>query len=164
MNECKYLHAVVNETLRISPSLAGVIPREVLDGGLTVTGEHFPPGVEISVYNYALHHNENTYFQPHQFIPERWLPEQTSADSVQKCLDSLMTFSAGSRTCIGKRLALMEIYLVLAKVVWKYDLEYMSGGKDDRFVDLNILEYKLLDHLAAGRDGPVIRFWTRDGA
>jgi cytochrome P450 len=164
LDSCCYLQAVVNETLRISPSLPGVIPREILPGGLTVAGETFTPGVEVSVPVYTLHHNAEIFFEPHSFIPERWLPECTNDEAVKRCLDTLTPFSYGSRQCIGKRLAVIELYLVLARAVWNYELEYVCGGKDDRFGDrVDIVEYKLLDHLAAGRHGPVIRFWKREG-
>ena len=57
----------------------------------------------------------------------------------------------------------MEICLVLAKSVWKYELEYVAGGKEDRFGDNpEIVEYKLPDHLTASRQGPVIRFLSRE--
>ncbi|KAF2095118.1 benzoate 4-monooxygenase cytochrome-like protein P450 [Rhizodiscina lignyota] len=165
LDDCKYLQAVVNETLRISPSLPGVLPREVLPGGLTVLGETFPAGVELSMPIYALHHNDEVYFEPHRYIPERWLPECTNEDVVSRCSDSLAPFSYGSRQCIGKRLAMIELYLALARSVWRYDLQYVCGGKDDRFGDnLDIVEYKLLDHMAAGRHGPLIRFWRRAGS
>ena len=162
LDGCRYLQAVVNETLRLSPSLPGVLPREVLKGGLNVCGENFPAGVELSVPIYSLHHHNDVYFEPHRFLPERWLSEHTSEEAVKRCLDSLTPFSYGSRQCIGKRLAVMEICLVLARSVWKYELEYVAGGKEDRFGDNpEIVEYKLLDHLAASRQGPVIRFLRR---
>ncbi|OAP56057.1 hypothetical protein AYL99_09236 [Fonsecaea erecta] len=163
LDSCRYLHAVINETIRLSPSLPGVLPREVLKGGLTAVGEHFPAGVELSVPIYAVHHFSDVFFDPHMFIPERWLPEYTSEDAVKRCHDALTPFSYGSRQCIGRRLAVIELYLVLAQAVWKYDIEYVSGGKDDRFPqNPEVVEYKLLDHLAAGRSGPVIRFTSRE--
>jgi cytochrome P450 len=163
LDGCQYLHAVVNETLRMSPSLPGVLPREVLPGGLIVAGDAFPPGVDLLVPIYSLHHIEDVYFQPHKYIPERWIPQKTSEEAVRLCSIALTPFSYGSRQCIGKRLAVIQLYLVLAKAVWKYSLEYVSGGKDDRFGnELDTVEYKLLDHLAAGRSGPVVRFWKRE--
>ncbi|KAH0843876.1 isotrichodermin C-15 hydroxylase [Fonsecaea pedrosoi] len=162
LDGCDYLHAVINETIRLSPSLPGVLPREVLTGGLSAAGEHFPAGVELSVPVYAVHHHRDVFFDPHTFIPERWLPEHTSVDAVKRCHDALTPFSYGSRQCIGRRLAVMELCLVLARAVWMYDLEYVAGGKEDRFKkNPEVVEYKLLDHLAAGRSGPVIRFTSR---
>lgn len=163
LDSCRYLHAVVNETLRLSPSLPGVLPREVLKGGLGVVGEIFPAGVELSVPIYTLHHLEEVYPEPHRFMPERWLPGHNDEESVKWCTETLTPFSYGSRQCIGKRLAQIEICLLLAKALWKYDVGYVSGGKEDRFAhDPEIVEYKLLDHLAAGREGPLIRFASRE--
>ncbi|OQU97967.1 hypothetical protein CLAIMM_03817 [Cladophialophora immunda] len=163
LDSCHYLHAVINESLRLSPSLPGVLPREVLKGGITAVGERFPAGVELSVPIYAVHHLGDVFFDPHMFVPERWLPEHTSEDDVKRCHEALTPFSYGSRQCIGRRLAVMELSLVIAQSVWKYDLEYVAGGKDDRFKKSpEVVEYKLLDHLAAGRSGPVIRFTSRE--
>jgi cytochrome P450 len=162
LDGCRYLHAVINETLRITPSLPGVLPREVLPGGINVVEETFPAGVEVSIPVYALHHNEDFFSAPHSFIPERWLSEAANSDAVKQCFDALTPFSYGSRQCIGKRLAVIELQLTIARTVWRYDLEYVAGGKDDRFIDNpDITEYKILDHMAAGRQGPMIRFQTR---
>ena len=49
LDSCEYLKAVVEETLRISPSLAGPLPRQVEAGGLQVLGQYFPEGVELAV-------------------------------------------------------------------------------------------------------------------
>lgn len=59
LSSCKYLQAVVNESLRISPSLPGSLPREVLPGGVTVAGEKFPAGVDVAIPVYAMHHTCN---------------------------------------------------------------------------------------------------------
>ena len=162
LDNCQYLHAVVNETLRMSPSLPGVISREGLPGGISVVGETVPAGVDISIAVCAMHHNEDVYDNPHRFIPERWLSAYVGEDMAKRSLEGLTPFSYGSRQCIGKRLAVMELHLTLARAVWKYDLEHVTGGKEDRYAnDPDIIEYKMLDHLAAGRSGPVIRFWRR---
>jgi len=126
LDSCRYLHAVINETLRISPSLPGILPREVLLGGLTVCGHSFPSGVEISVPIYAVHHNPDVYPFPHKHIPERWLAEETSEEAVKRCHDALTPFSYGSRMCIGRRLAMMELWLTLARAVWLFDLTYVD--------------------------------------
>ncbi|OAP54848.1 hypothetical protein AYL99_11296 [Fonsecaea erecta] len=164
LDSCRYLHAVVNETLRISPSLPGILPREVLPGGLDVCGEHFPQGVDLAVPIYTIHHHATIYPCPHKHIPERWLPGETSEEAVKQCHEALTPFSYGSRMCIGWRLALMELRLTLARAVWMFELEYLGGGREDRLLgpDSDALEYQLLDHMAAGRNGPIIRFRKRE--
>lgn len=162
LDSCQYLHAVINETIRISPSLPGILPREVLSGGLTVCGHQFPMGVDLSVPIYTLHHNADVYPCPHTHIPERWLEEETSKEAVKRCHDALTPFSYGSRMCIGHRLAKMELWLTLARAVYMFDLEYLGGGKEDRLLGDGGLEYKLIDHLAAAREGPIIRFVKRE--
>ena len=162
LDSCQYLHALINETMRISPSLPGILPREVLKGGITVCGHYFPEGVELSVPIYTIHHNTSVYPAPHKHIPERWLPEAASEEAVKRCHSALTPFSYGSRICIGRRLALIELQIVLARAVFIYDLEYVEGGREDR-LRTEALEFKLLDHLAAGRTGPIVRFMRREG-
>jgi len=164
LDSCHYLHAVINETLRISPSVPGILPREVLPGGLSVCGEYFPEGVDLAVPIYTAHHNPTVYPHPHKHIPERWLPDQASEEAIKQCHDALTPFSYGSRMCIGRRLALMELWLTIAYAVWMFDVEYVGGGKEDRLLGpgADDLEYQLLDHLAAGRNGPIIRFNKRE--
>jgi cytochrome P450 len=164
LDSSRYLRAVVDETLRISPSLPGILPREVLPGGLSVCGEYFPQGVDLAVPIYTLHHNATIFPCPHKHIPERWLADQTSEEAVKRCHEALTPFSYGSRMCIGWRLALMELRLTIARSVWMFELEYMGGGRENRLLgpDSEALEYQLLDHMAAGRNGPIIRFRKRE--
>ena len=152
---------MINETIRISPSLPGILPREVLKGGITVCGHYFQEGVELSVPIYTIHHNASIYPVPHKHIPERWLTEEAGEEAVKRCHASLTAFSYGSRMCIGRRLAMIELHILLARAVFTYDLAYVEGGKEDRLFG-EVVEFKLLDHLAAGRSGPIIRFMRRE--
>lgn len=42
---CTYLDAVLQESLRMFPSLGGILPRETPSGGLDILGHHVPAGV-----------------------------------------------------------------------------------------------------------------------
>ena len=72
LDGCRYLHAVISETLRMSPPSANEFPREVLPGGIRVGEHYFPPGVNVGCAFYALFHDENIYKDPSVFRPERW--------------------------------------------------------------------------------------------
>lgn len=49
LQSCTYLRACIDESLRMSPSVGGILPREVLPGGIDIDGQHFPPGVDVGV-------------------------------------------------------------------------------------------------------------------
>ncbi|OJJ99829.1 hypothetical protein ASPACDRAFT_1856409 [Aspergillus aculeatus ATCC 16872] len=54
---CVYFRACIDEAIRLKPSVAGALWREVLPGGAMVDGEFVPAGMEVGAGIYALHHN-----------------------------------------------------------------------------------------------------------
>lgn len=54
LHGCRYLRAVIYETLRMAPPVPAELAREVLPGGTTIDGEFFPTGVELSTCLYCL--------------------------------------------------------------------------------------------------------------
>jgi len=65
-----------------------------------------------------------------------------------------MPFSLGQRSCIGKALALNEISLTLATLLWEFDAEPCTEIKNISFV--------LRDHVT-GAKGPLpVRFRRRN--
>ncbi|KAL7267192.1 hypothetical protein RUND412_010233 [Rhizina undulata] len=158
VESCHYLKAVVEETLRLAPSVPGVLPRVVLAGGLNIGTEFFPEGVELGVSSFTLHRNPLYYSSPLEFNPSRWLNEDGEMASD---FSAFAPFSIGSRGCIGKRLAYIEIQLVVAKLVWWFDMKYISEGVDERVSEGD--NYKLVDYLTSARSGPVIEFSKREG-
>jgi cytochrome P450 len=54
------------------------------------------------------------------FAPERWLGEDPAFAKDQH--DAVQTFGIGPRSCIGRPLAMAELRLVLARLVWRFDL------------------------------------------
>lgn len=57
LQSCKYLRAVIQEALRLTPPVSAEPSREVLDGGTTVDGHFFPGGVNVSTGLYCLSYN-----------------------------------------------------------------------------------------------------------
>lgn len=43
---------------------------------------------------------------------------------------AVQPFSFGPRNCLGKNLARAEMRLVMAKLLWRFDMELVQGGKD----------------------------------
>ncbi|OQE05742.1 hypothetical protein PENVUL_c022G04779 [Penicillium vulpinum] len=124
-----YLHAVIEEGLRICPPNPGLIPRVVVDrapGHLAIDGRIFPPGTEIGVCNFSLHHNPLYFDDPDSFIPERWMP-----NSDIKCDKAAFApFSYGPRSCLGRNMAYMEMSLTLALLVFRLKLSFGNHEKE----------------------------------
>lgn len=61
---------------------------------------------------------------PDLFVPERWLGDPEYKDD--KC-DAYQPFSIGTRNCIGMNMAWHEMRLLLAKVLFNFDIESDVG-------------------------------------
>ncbi|KAI1293198.1 benzoate 4-monooxygenase cytochrome P450 [Xylaria venustula] len=121
----KYLKAVISEGLRIFPPVPFALPRVVPSGGDTVDGYFLPANTIVYVNPFACSMDPRNFSQPDQFIPERWLDQNT--DDV---LDASQPFSLGARSCLGKSLGLLELRLVLAKLIWKYEIKLLDDTLD----------------------------------
>ncbi|MCJ1293605.1 hypothetical protein MMC34_005160 [Xylographa carneopallida] len=64
-----------------------------------------------------------------EFHPERWLPEGLAPDSPYKDdrRDAVNVFSLGPRSCLGRNLAYLELKLVLARVLYNFNLSLPGG-------------------------------------
>ena len=113
-----YLNAVCNETLRICP-VAFMAFMRMAKHPVEIMGHHFAAGSIVVPSIYLTHHREDIYPEPKKFKPERFLERQYSPYEF-------LPFGGGNRRCIGYALALLEMKLVLATVLRKYDLDLAS--------------------------------------
>lgn len=119
----KYLNAVIDETLRIYPPVPVGMPR--ISPGETVDGNFVPKGTEVYVSAWAATHSEANFHKPYEFIPERWIdPNCTDKKEASQ------PFMLGSRVCLGRNLALLEMRAIVAKMMWTYDMELKSKDLD----------------------------------
>lgn len=176
LNSCSFLRACITEALRLSPPFAGIPPRRVLAGGITVDGHYFPEGVVIGTPIYTIHHDQRYYPRPFRYEPERWLEQECDSGyeprekaGINLARSALCPFSIGPRSCVAKNLAWAELSLVLARVMFKYDMRLpaehvadepgccgLSGSDPDKSP-----EYQLKAWISAGRKGPLIQFRPR---
>ncbi len=119
---------------------------------------------------YSIQHNEEYFFEPFRFNPDRWFPGKTlSQKDVERAREAMNPFSIGPRSCTGRSMALLQIRLVIARVAWLYDFRRAEGDNrhvgENRIENLNgcyaATEYKLRAHISAACDGPMLVFRRR---
>ncbi|KAL9123062.1 MAG: hypothetical protein Q9187_000389 [Circinaria calcarea] len=118
-----YLQAVIEEGLRIYPPGSQGFPR--ISPGIFVDGYWVPKDTEIYTSAWSVTHDMRNFHDPMKFKPERWL--ETDCTDIK---EASQPFSLGSRGCLGRNFAIMEINLTLAKLVWRYDMELVDKGLD----------------------------------
>jgi len=167
LQSCTYLHACINETMRMSPSTPGAPWREVQKGGAIIDGMFIPAGYDVGTCIYSIHHCEEYFPQSYTFIPERWIPRQfTSPEQLEVAYEAFNPFSTGPRGCPGRSLATLEICLTLARIIWEYDFRLAEGGLGR--VGEGVLgntkgrhrtdEFQLRTHVTASSKGPLLQF------
>lgn len=121
-----YLDATMKEALRLFSPAPANQQRIVPAAGTTIAGHYVPGGVTVAVAPWAASHSSLNFTDPDRFDPERWLqsPDNTTANKyAADKLHASQPFSLGQRGCIGKNLSFFEMRLILANLLWNFDLE-----------------------------------------
>ena len=139
-----YLDATIHEALRLFPPSAASQQRIVPLGGATIDGYYVPAGTTVAVSPWASTRSRLNFHEPDMFRPERWLgDEEFSNDNLHASLP----FGTGPRVCIGRNLAYLELRLILAHLLWSFDIglerwEYEEKntvwGLDGRMKDMRV--------------------------
>ena len=118
INNLPYLNAIISETLRIYPVASGAFAR-IPTQPISILGHKLDRDDWLSISIYALHHREDLYPDSKQFKPERFLEKTYSPYEY-------IPFGGGNRRCIGSALALLEMRLVTATVLSRFQLALTS--------------------------------------
>ncbi|KAL4781111.1 cytochrome P450 [Aspergillus varians] len=107
MKNLPFFVACVRETLRMCPPVPNIFPRYVSEPGLELYGKLAPVGTEISGHSWIMNRDEKIFGKDvEEFNPDRWMnPEQ--AKIMNKYLT---TFGYGARGCLGRDIAMMELF------------------------------------------------------
>lgn len=76
----------------------------------------------VNVHPLTISLSPKYFHKPKEFHPERWLASPNSPFHNDH-RNAIQTFGVGPRSCIGKPLAMAELQLALARMVWRFDLE-----------------------------------------
>ncbi|KAI4198972.1 MAG: hypothetical protein LQ350_004953 [Teloschistes chrysophthalmus] len=116
LEKLPYLRATVKESLRLSHGAPGRLPR-VVPKDTVLCGTLIKAGVSSTF--------KSVFPDPERFLPERWLENDPQLDR------HMVSFSRGSRICLGMNLAYCVLYLTLAHLLRWYDLQLHETTEAD---------------------------------
>lgn len=111
-----YLQATTYEALRLFP-VAWASYRTPYED-TKIAGYDIPAKASLIISPYTLHRLPEYWPDPEKFDPERFL--NAELPDVKR---AYIPFNAGPHTCIGRRLALLEIQLVMIRVLQRFRVE-----------------------------------------
>lgn len=121
VNKCTYLLACIKEALRVYPPSPATHPRYTPAEGMTIDGEYVPGNMAVGVTILAASKSPLNFRDAEEFVPERWTGEDPRYEGDKK--EASQPFSHGPRNCAGQNLAYLEMKLIIASMVWHFDLE-----------------------------------------
>ena len=125
LEQLKYLGAVIQEAIRLSYGVSSRLQRICPDKPMVFVDSSsgkkwsIPPGTPVGMTSTLIHQDESIFPNAATFIPERWL-ENPRLDRY------LVSFSKGSRQCLGINLAYAEMHICLAAIFTSFG----SGGAE----------------------------------
>ena len=117
----KYTLQVLKEAMRLYPPAYAVGREAIADD--VILGHRVPARSVLFIAIAAVHRNPKWYQRPGDFYPEHFLPE---AEKERPSL-AYLPFGAGPRMCIGNHFALMEMQLLLAMMVRRFNFHLLPG-------------------------------------
>ncbi|KAF8630083.1 hypothetical protein AX17_005481 [Amanita inopinata Kibby_2008] len=119
-----YLHAIIEEANRFRPVAPLGLPHEMVHDEV-INGVLYPKDAAVFMNIYFMYHDERYFDRPEEFIPERFLnhpyglKEGVVDDPARR---PNLQFGGGRRVCPGIVPAKTSMELIIAKLIWGFDL------------------------------------------
>ncbi|KIW21621.1 hypothetical protein PV08_02201 [Exophiala spinifera] len=127
VRDLPYLNAVIKETLRCHPAAGLTLERIVPAGGVTICGAFIPAGTIVGCNAWTVHRDGLFGERTDLYRPQRWIDASTEQKRIMD--NTIFTFGAGSRTCIGKNISLLEMYKLVPALLLRFELELADPSK-----------------------------------
>ena len=133
MKLCNYTQAFISEVLRMCPVLPISLPH-ITTRDTIIAGKSIPKDTMIIQSLIHALYDINLWNDPHTFNPERFIDQETGL--YNKNIPGYVPFSMGHRLCIGERMAYVNLYIIIARILQKTK-GYMFKVEDENSIDIN---------------------------
>ncbi|XP_076967351.1 25-hydroxyvitamin D-1 alpha hydroxylase, mitochondrial [Tamandua tetradactyla] len=150
LSQLPLLKAVVKEVLRLYPVVPG--NSRVPDKDIRVGDYIIPKNTLVTLCHYATSRDPAQFPEPNSFHPARWLGEGPSPHPFAS-----LPFGFGKRSCIGRRLAELELQMALAQILTHFEVQPEPGAAPVRPMTRTVLvpersiNLQFLDRESCGR-------------
>jgi cytochrome P450 len=120
-----FADTVVKESLRLCPPTSALFTREAL-AEVEIGGYRLARGSLAATSPYVTQHDPRWFPEPERFDPDRFAPGRVEAIPEY----AFFPFGAGPHVCVGNTFALMEITLVVATLVQRFQVELTPGQEN----------------------------------
>lgn len=117
----------VKEALRLYPVatfLTRLLPEHSVIGDYDI-----PPETLVLMSIFTSGRNDRYFYNAEQFLPERWSRRASSNDNMVMNHFASLPFGHGRRSCIGRRLAEAQIYILLFRALPRFTLQTVNHVK-----------------------------------
>ncbi|KAI9760261.1 MAG: hypothetical protein M4579_001775 [Chaenotheca gracillima] len=127
LEEAPWLNAVVKESLRIAGLVTSRLPLVSPKEPLRYKNWVIPPGIPVSMTINTTMHDPQAFPEPLKFAPERWTEAAARGERLDRYY---VPFGRGTRMCLGVNLAYAELYLAIAAIFRRFDLQLFDTNWD----------------------------------
>lgn len=129
-----YFMAVFKEVFRFDPSGPSLWPRLVPKGGYHLNGLYVPEGTVVCTNSWVINRNKDFYGEDADvFNPERWLVSEERSKVME---NYSFTWGYGARVCLGKNIALMELYKAICQLFLHFTPELVDLEQHGKRINL----------------------------
>uniref|UniRef100_A0A1W7R8W6 Putative cytochrome n=1 Tax=Aedes albopictus TaxID=7160 RepID=A0A1W7R8W6_AEDAL len=128
LKRLQYTEMVMNECLRLYPIAPNLLRESTED--ITLCGARIPKGSMFGISTYTIHRRKDIWGpDADRFDPERFSPKR----SAGRHPFAFLTFSGGSRNCVGARYAMISMKIMLVYLMKRYHFKTKIREEDMRF-------------------------------
>jgi cytochrome P450 len=117
-----FADAVVKESLRIYPPTSALFTRQALTE-VEIGGYRLARGSLAAISPYVTQRDPRWFPEPERFDPDRFGPGRVEGIPEY----AYLPFGAGPHVCVGNTFAMMEITLIVATLVQRFQVELTPG-------------------------------------